>query len=223
MCFKISITLFAAILTLMPAPTLIHAATSVSTPLLEAYALMPKLQKGGLVIVMRHQRAAISGRWDDFTRPWTECSAQRNLSVAGYAGSIETGQAFRILNIPFGKVLASPMCRTMETARLIFDHVEAREELGHASEARNRTKEMTSKELKKTVAALTPKVNNDVLITHGGNIYFAYNHSLTEGDMLFFEQASGKAILIGKASAADFDLLANAKLVKDQKPPLATD
>jgi len=126
-------------------------------------------------------------------------------------------QAFRILEIPVGEVLSSPMCRTMETARLIFGRAEVRDELGHASEARSRTEETASRDLVEVVAALAPQGYNDILITHGGNIYAAYGQSLTEGDMLFFEQVSGEPVLIGRASAADFDLLANAQLVEQRQ------
>ncbi|MBL4629787.1 MAG: hypothetical protein JKY14_01005 [Paraglaciecola sp.] len=196
-----------------------QAAAQTPKPLLGAYDLMPKLKKGGLVIVMRHQRGAILGRWDDFSRPWTECIAQRNLSAAGYAGAIETGQAFTILNVPIGEVLSSPMCRTMETARLVFDRVKTVEELGHATEVRSRTNETTAKDLMKIMDARVPQDNNDVIITHGGNIYHAYQQSISEGDMLFFERVSDKSILIGKASAADFDWIANAELIKQQQSP----
>jgi len=210
-------SLFTAALVAISAPSFAEEAAPDAAPLLGAYALTPKLQSGGLIVVMRHQRAAISGRWDDFARPWTECSAQRNLSTGGYAGAVETGQAFRILEIPVGEVLSSPMCRTMETARLIFGRAEVRDELGHASEARSRTEETASRDLVEVVAALAPQGYNDILITHGGNIYAAYGQSLTEGDMLFFEQVSGEPVLIGRASAADFDLLANAQLVEQRQ------
>lgn len=216
MQYKISTILFTISLIF----TSIFQQVAAQTPeaLLSAYALMPKLKEGGLIIVIRHQRTAILGGVDDFNRPWNECAAQRNLSAAGYASAIETGQAFDILNIPLGEVLSSPMCRTMETARLMFGHAKPLEELAHSSKERERTNEITAEELIKIIAAQTPKQKNDVLITHGGNIYHAYDQSLPEGGMLFFERVSDKPVLIGKASAADFDWIANAELIKRQKP-----
>ncbi len=44
----------------------------------------------------------------------------RQLSDSGRAEARRIGQAIRNLGIPVGQVLASPYCRTMETARL-FD------------------------------------------------------------------------------------------------------
>jgi hypothetical protein len=42
----------------------------------------------------------------------------------GRAQSIEIGEAFRALGIPVSRVLASPFCRTMETAALAFGTAE---------------------------------------------------------------------------------------------------
>jgi phosphohistidine phosphatase SixA len=45
---------------------------------------------------------------------------QRNLTDAGRADARAIGAAIRALGIPIGRVLASPFCRTRETAELIF-------------------------------------------------------------------------------------------------------
>src|SRR5205823_3745128 len=49
---------------------------------------------------------------------------QRNLSPKGREDARAIGRAFHDLGIPVGRVLASPMCRTEETARLIFGQSE---------------------------------------------------------------------------------------------------
>src|SRR3546814_17876605 len=54
-----------------------------------------------------------------------DCATQRNLSVAGAANSVQTGDYIRRLRIPIGDVLSSPMCRCSETARLAFGRVQA--------------------------------------------------------------------------------------------------
>ena len=49
-----------------------------------------------------------------------DCAHQRNLTDGGRADARAIGAAIRSLGIPIGEVLASPFCRTRETAELIF-------------------------------------------------------------------------------------------------------
>jgi len=65
---------------------------------LDAGALVPLLQKGGYILLIRHERTEVPARADDYSKPTTDCMAQRNLSVAGYAGSQETGKALSALD-----------------------------------------------------------------------------------------------------------------------------
>jgi len=216
MRFQTIKALFAVTLALMSAPAFAQATAPEPAPLLGARALIPQLQRGELIVVMRHQRTAISGVWDDFSAPWAECTAQRNLSVAGYAAAAQTGQAFRTLEIPIGGVLSSPLCRAMATSRLVFDQAEPREELGHVNEVHSRTEEMVSRDLTAIVAALEPQGRNEIVVTHGINIRAAFGQPVKAGGMLFFERVSGEAVLIGRASATDFDIYASIHLARQQ-------
>jgi len=49
-----------------------------------------------------------------------DCSTQRNLSDRGREHACALGEAIHALGIPIGAVLASPLCRTVETAVLAF-------------------------------------------------------------------------------------------------------
>jgi phosphohistidine phosphatase SixA len=49
-----------------------------------------------------------------------DCTTQRNLSERGREHARALGEAIRALGIPIGTVLASPLCRTVETAMLAF-------------------------------------------------------------------------------------------------------
>ena len=51
---------------------------------------------------------------------YEDCSNQRNLTDKGRAEAREIGAQVKRLRIPIGEVLASPFCRTMQTARLAF-------------------------------------------------------------------------------------------------------
>jgi broad specificity phosphatase PhoE len=56
---------------------------------------------------------------------YEDCAQQRNLTQAGRAEARAIGEAIAALRIPVGEVLASPFCRTMETARLMFGRASA--------------------------------------------------------------------------------------------------
>ena len=51
---------------------------------------------------------------------YEDCANQRNLTDQGRAEAREIGAQVKRLRIPIGEVLASPFCRTMQTARLAF-------------------------------------------------------------------------------------------------------
>ncbi len=85
-------------------------------------ALLDALRAGGNNIYFRH----VATDWSQSDRvdradDWLSCDAtrMRQLSDAGRADARRIGAAIRRLEIPVSEVLASPYCRTMETARLM--------------------------------------------------------------------------------------------------------
>lgn len=81
--------------------------------------LLAELRKGGYVIYFRHTSTDFS-RDDARSKSDEDCANQRPLTDKGREEARQIGAAFRELTIPVGKVLASPRCRTMETAVLAF-------------------------------------------------------------------------------------------------------
>lgn len=81
--------------------------------------LLAALREGGLVIFLRHAETGSASPDQALAVPG-ECESQRNLDATGRAQAVEIGAAFRELGIPVSRVLASPFCRTMETAALAF-------------------------------------------------------------------------------------------------------
>jgi len=53
-----------------------------------------------------------------------DCASQRNLTDRGRDHARAIGEAIRALEIPIGVVVASPLCRTVETATLAFGAAE---------------------------------------------------------------------------------------------------
>ena len=74
---------------------------------------------GGLTLYSRHTATDFS-RDDVKSRSATDCANQRPLVDAGRDDARAIGAAIRALRIPIGDVLASPTCRTVETAQLIY-------------------------------------------------------------------------------------------------------
>jgi hypothetical protein len=88
-------------------------------PLTPAPSVLNALREGGYIIYFRHTSTDF-GQNDDKMTGFEDCSKQRNLTDAGRAEARAIGAAIRSLRIPIGEVLASPFCRTRETAELIF-------------------------------------------------------------------------------------------------------
>ena len=81
--------------------------------------LLSALRQGGYVLYFRHTATDFSQNDEQMTG-YEDCARQRNLTDAGRAEARAIGAAIRSLSIPVGDVLASPFCRTRETAQLIF-------------------------------------------------------------------------------------------------------
>ena len=95
--------------------------------------LVAELKRGGYVIYFRHTSTDFSQN-DLQSKGFTDCAHQRNLTDGGRAQARAIGEAIRSLKLPIAKVLASPLCRTMETARLITGRAAAsRDVRGYAT------------------------------------------------------------------------------------------
>src|SRR5437870_2103090 len=81
--------------------------------------LLAALKEGGLIVYFRHTSTDF-GQNDDQMSGFEDCERQRNLTDSGRAEARQIGAAIKRLEIPIGEVLASPFCRTRETAQLIF-------------------------------------------------------------------------------------------------------
>jgi phosphohistidine phosphatase SixA len=104
------------------APASVTAQGTAATPLRGA-ELLAALRAGGLVLYFRH--ADTDHRQNDSRMTSVEdCANQRNLTDRGRDNAREIGAGIRAAGIPIGTVLASPMCRTMETATLAFGAAE---------------------------------------------------------------------------------------------------
>ncbi|MGD9879242.1 histidine phosphatase family protein [Reyranella sp.] len=76
------------------------------------------LRQPGHVVFVRHAVTA-GGFGDPPGYRLDDCASQRNLTDAGRAQARRTGEAFMARGLTFDRVLSSPWCRCMETAKLL--------------------------------------------------------------------------------------------------------
>jgi phosphohistidine phosphatase SixA len=167
-------------------------------------ALANALREGGVVLVMRH---AITETTTDRVEVLGDCSQQRNLSEQGREQARRIGRDMRALGVQVGKVLASPLCRTKETAELAFGSSEVSRMLvspgvtGTAADDERRIRRL------RAYARRQPRDGVTVLVTHTGNIGRAFeNESVQEGDMLVLRRGQ----LLGIVQPGDWRRLAAA-------------
>ena len=91
---------------------------AVSGPGVRAESVWDALRAPGSVVVLRHSYAP--GGFDPPDAKLEDCSTQRNLDETGRAQAARIGEAFRENAIAVGKILSSPRCRCLDTARLAF-------------------------------------------------------------------------------------------------------
>ena len=130
--------------------------------------LLSELRKGGYVIYFRHTSTDFS-RDDVKSRSDDDCDNQRPLTDKGREEARQIGAAFRELKLPVGKILASPRCRTMETALLAFGPPEK------SSEARAGPASPASEDryapLRALLSAPVKPGANTVIASHGNPFY----------------------------------------------------
>jgi phosphohistidine phosphatase SixA len=128
-----------------------------------AAELLGRLREGGYVLYLRHTSTDF-GQNDAKMTSFEDCASQRNLTDRGRDEARAIGEHVKRLKIPIGEVLASPFCRTMETARLAFGKAKATNEVrgGPASDTGERYGA-----LKKLLSSRVPKGTNLVISSHG--------------------------------------------------------
>jgi phosphohistidine phosphatase SixA len=127
-------------------------------------ALWELLRGGGQVVMMRHA-VTTPGVGDPPGFRLDDCATQRNLTDEGRADARRVGAAFRARGILIGRVLSSPWCRCVETARLAFGGSEVWTPLSNLFD--NRSREPEQMRALREVAGRRPTGGNLLLITHG--------------------------------------------------------
>jgi hypothetical protein len=163
------------------------------------------LRQGGLVLYMRHASTDFSKN-DAAMKSYEDCANQRNLTDKGRAEARDVGAQLKKLRIPIGEVLASPYCRTMETARLAFGKAEAVQDVrgGPSSDDPARYDP-----LRKLLSAPVPRGENRAISSHGNPFHaVAGPPYLAEGEIAIIRPlGSGKFSVISRVRLEEWSSL----------------
>jgi len=153
------------------------------------------LKAGGQVVLMRHALTD-PGVGDPPGMRLDDCATQRNLSDVGRGDAKRTGEAFRARGIPVGRLLSSPWCRCIETAKLVFGRTpEVSQPLANLfGRAENRDKQVRAMQ---ALVSAKPKEGNLVLVSHGSTISALTGVYLGSGEFVVVTPLGG-----GKFSVA---------------------
>ena len=127
-------------------------------------ALWALLQRGGQVVLVRHA-VTDPGVGDPPGFKLDDCATQRNLSAAGKAEAERLGAAIKARGVAVARVLTSPWCRCVDTARIAFGGADVDATLGNLfTHPQNRERQVA--DFRRLVAA-APDKGNLFLVTHG--------------------------------------------------------
>lgn len=154
------------------------------------------LAAGGHVALLRHANAP--GVGDPQQVKIDDCKTQRNLDEIGRQQSRAIGEVFRSRKIRVDRVISSPWCRTLETARLMaLGNVEVSWSLvsdrGQSTPAR-------AQELKQLLASWRGP-GTLVLVSHGWAIEALYGFIPASGETLVLKPSDASkagADLVGR-------------------------
>lgn len=162
--------------------------------------LIAELRRGNYVLYFRHastDRTESDARMKGFD----DCANQRNLTDKGRHDAQLIGGAIRSLSIPIGKVLASPYCRTVETAQLAFARVEKMNEARYGGAAKDSAER--SSDLRKLLA-IRPNGGNTVIVGHGSPIQAVTGLMLGEGDIAVIRPLDNRFEVYARIRAQDW-------------------
>ena len=153
---------------------------------------------GGQVVLVRHT-ITTPGVGDPDGMRLDDCRTQRNLTDEGRRHAQRIGQAFRERRVTVDRVLSSPWCRCLETARLAFGAAEASAPLANLfGRSENRSRQISDMT---ALVAERPGKGILVLVSHGSTIQALTGVMPDTGEMVVVTpQGGGRFAVVGRLS-----------------------
>lgn len=160
------------------------------------------LRSGGHVALMRHTEAP-GGAGDPPGFKLDDCATQRNLSTKGRDDARAVGERLKAEGVPVGKVLSSPWCRSVDTARLMdVGPIEIAPTFGNAFVLGDQREALTEGARQVVQAWRGP--GTLLAVTHGANIQALTGVNPAQGEIVVVARSADGAILeIGRIPAPD--------------------
>ena len=165
--------------------------------------LVEALRDGGHVLYLRHAQTPEDGA--DQPGSLGDCSRQRLLDDAGRADARALGEAVRALEVPVGEVLASPYCRTVETAELAFGRAEQEDGLLTPTPGASGP---TTRQLRRLLSTVPEAGENTALVGHLTNLRLLSTASPDEGGTVVFRPDGEGFVLVGSVPPQGWQELA---------------
>ena len=171
-----------------------------ATYTLEGARLVAALRGGGYVIYFRHTATDFSKN-DSQMKGFDDCANQRPLTDKGRSDARATGAKIRELRLADGEVLASPFCRTMEHATLVFGRATPTREL-------RESKGGDYPGLKQVLASPVEKGRNRWLFGHGTPFRAAAGPPhLNEGEAVVMQPTGQSWVVVARIAVEDWAAL----------------
>src|SRR5204863_4059503 len=170
--------------------------------------LLAELLRGGYILYFRHAATDFSQN-DEKMKSFEDCANQRNLIHRGRSDARIVAAAIRRLGIPVERVLASPFCRTVETAQLLFGRAEKMQEVRGGPSAPADAERYAA--LRRILATPIPAGANLAVISHGNPFYsIAGPPYLAEGETAVTRPLGADFQIIARIPADRWAALASA-------------
>jgi len=154
------------------------------------------LRAGGHVALMRHADAP-GGVGDPPDFRVEDCATQRNLSAKGRADAEKIGLRLKGEGIAFEKILSSPWCRCIDTARLMdLGTVETEATFGNVVVMKDQRQALTTGA--RALITQWTAGGNLLVVTHGANIQALAGVWLASGEIVVVKGGSDRAEPVGR-------------------------
>ena len=162
----------------------------------DAAAAWKALRAGGHVALMRHADAP-GGFGDPPGFRLDDCATQRNLSEKGRADAAKIGARLQREGIAFEKILSSPWCRCIDTAKLMnLGTVETEATFGNVVVLRDQRDALTAGA--RALIAKWSGATNLLVVTPGANIAALTTISPASGEIVVVRGGSGSVESVGR-------------------------
>lgn len=171
--------------------------------------LVGELRKGGYILYLRHTATDFSQN-DAQMSSFADCATQRNLLERGREEARRIGMEVKRLGIPIGKVLASPYCRTVETAKLAFGRAETTPEVRGGPVQSGDPRRYDA--LRSLLATRPAQRTNTVISSHGNPFHaVAGPPYLQEGEIAVLKPGRSGFTIIARIKLEDWERLPAAR------------